>query len=104
MKRIKSQGDNDKLRRQAAEAVAIDALSFLAADIEHLGRFLAMTGIGPEAIRSAAHDPEFLTGVLDYMASDEALLVAFAQHAGLKPAVVERARVVLGGAWERDIP
>lgn len=90
--------------RQAAEAVAIDALSYLAADVEQLGRFLAITGIGPEAIRDAARDPNFLAGVLDYMASDETLLVAFATHADLKPATVERARALLSGVWERDIP
>lgn len=33
--------------REAAEFVAIQALSFVAADAEVLGRFLAETGIGP---------------------------------------------------------
>ncbi len=50
--------------------------SFLATDPERLGRFLAITGIGPEAIRTAAADPQFLAGVLDHVVSDEPLLLA----------------------------
>jgi hypothetical protein len=42
--------------------------------------------------------------VLDYFAGDEALLVAFADHAGIDPGEIERARAALGGVWERDVP
>lgn len=91
-------------RRHAAEVLAVAALSFLATEPEHLGRFLAMSGVGPDDIRKVAHDPHFLSGVLDHFAGDEALLVAFAQHQGIDPTEIERARVALGGVWERDIP
>ena len=46
-----------RITREIAENLAIQALSFLAADPERLGRFLAITGIGPDAIRKAAVDP-----------------------------------------------
>jgi hypothetical protein len=95
---------NDSTRREAAETLAISALAFLAADPEQLDRFLAVTGMGPENIRAAARDPGFLAGVLDHLAAHEALLVAFAQQAGIAPAEVERARAALGGGWERDTP
>ena len=94
-------------RQRAARGgrgVAIGALAFLASDREQLGRFLAVTGIGPDAIRDAARDPGFLSGVLDHVAGDETLLVAFADQAGIDPAEIERARAALGGAWERDMP
>jgi hypothetical protein len=42
--------------------------------------------------------------VLDHLAGNERLLVAFAHHQGIDPAEVERARAALGGAWERDTP
>lgn len=80
------------------ESLAIRALSFLAGDAERLGRFLAVTGLGPETIRRAASDPGFLAAILDYLASDETLLVAFAANAGVLPDAVTRARQRLGGA------
>lgn len=91
-------------RREQAEALAVAALSFLASEPEQLGRFLAVTGIGPERIREAARDRGFLAGVLDHFAGDEALLVAFSAQAGIDPAEIERARAAIGGVWERDLP
>ena len=41
---------DSQARHQAAEELAIAALSFIAAETERLGRFLALTGIGPESI------------------------------------------------------
>ena len=91
-------------RREGAETLAIAALSYLAAEPERLDRFLSLTGIGVDDIRAAAQEPHFLAGVLEHISNDEALLIAFADHAGIKPAEVERACAALGGAWERDIP
>jgi hypothetical protein len=89
---------------QAAEALAVAALGFIAAEPERLGRFLAESGIGPESIRQAAREPQFLAGVLDHVAGDEALLLAFAAEQEIDPDHVMRARRVLGGSWERDTP
>ena len=104
MKRGIAQGKQNAARREAAEALAIAALGYLASEPGHFGGFLAATGIGPDQIRNAARDPEFLSGVLDYLASDEALLVAFAKDQDIDPNQIERARAALGGAWERDLP
>jgi uncharacterized protein DUF3572 len=93
-----------KQRQEAAEELAIAALGFIAAEPERLGRFLAVTGIGPETIRDAAREPQFLGGVLDHIAGDERLLLAFASENGLDPSEVNRARDVLVGHWERDVP
>lgn len=91
--------------QEAAEALAIQAVTYIAADGERLGRFLAATGIGPAEIRSAAREPGFLLGVLDYLASDERLLTEFAAEAGFEPADIGKARAALGGEpWEREIP
>ena len=92
------------LTQQAAEGLAIQALTFIADDGERLGRFLATTGIGPAQIRAAAHEPGFLVGVLEYLAGDERLLQEFAAAAGFDPADVGKALAALGGHWERDIP
>jgi hypothetical protein len=92
-------------RQAAAEELAVAALGFIAGEPEQLGRFLAMTGIGPDSLREAAREPRFLAGVLDHVAADEALLLAFAAVNEIDPEAVMRARDVLtGGNWERDVP
>jgi hypothetical protein len=104
MKRGTAPNRQDKARQEAALALAIAALTYLASEPEHLGGFLAATGIGPDQIRSAAGDRDFLFGVLDYFSGDEALLVAFARDQEIDPAEIERARAALGSLWERDVP
>jgi hypothetical protein len=95
---------SNRERAQAAAELAIAALGFIAADPERLGRFLADTGIGPESIRQAAGEPRFLAGVLDHVAGDETLLLAFAAEQEIEPSSVMRARDALGGRWERETP
>ena len=93
------------LTQQAAEKLAIQALTFIAGDGERLGRFLAVTGIGPAEIRSAARQSGFLAGVLEYLAADERLAAAFALDACCEPADIGKAHTALGGTpWEREIP
>jgi hypothetical protein len=103
-RRSGSDQNRDDAQRAAAQALAVEALAFLAAEPERIGRFLALTGIGPDALRTAARDPDFLNGVLEYVTGDEPLLLEFAEHVQIKPGAVERARATLGGTWERDMP
>jgi len=93
----------DRISREAAEHLAIQALGYLASNAERLGRFLALSGLGPESIRAAAQDRAFLTGVLEYIVSDETLLVGYAEHAGIAPEQVAGVHAALAGqSWERD--
>lgn len=75
-----------------AEALAIEALTFLAADSERISRFLGLTGIAPETLRQAAGEPHFLASVLDYLLNDEALLLAFAANHNHRPEAIATAR------------
>ncbi len=91
--------------QEAAEALSIQALSFIAGDTERLGRFLAVTGIGPAEIRQAAREPRFLAGVLEFLVSDHKLAAEFAAEAGYTPADLANAYIALGGEpWEREVP
>jgi hypothetical protein len=90
--------------RDEAEMLAIQALTFIAQEPERLARFVDMTGIEVEQIRTAARDRGFLAGVLDHMLGDEILLIAFAAELGVDPAEIARARGVLGGQRERNVP
>ena len=91
--------------REAAEIVAIQALNFIGADGERLGRFLAETGIGPQSLRAAAAEPQFLACVLDFILRDDASVKTFAKVSDLHPSNIATAREILGDPkWERDVP
>jgi hypothetical protein len=81
-----------RLSQEAAEALAIDALTFLAAAPERLDRFMALCGLSPGNLRSAASSPGFLAAVLDHIAQEDALLLAFAENAGCDPKSILLAR------------
>jgi Protein of unknown function (DUF3572) len=80
-----------------AEELVVAALAFLAADPQRLARFLDLSGIAVESIRAAAREPGFLAGVLDHLASEEPMLVAFATEYGIDPLDVVAARDLLAG-------
>jgi hypothetical protein len=87
--------------REQAEQIAIAALGFIAADSELLPRFLALTGIEPGTIRTAAREPGFLAGVLQFIAAHEPTLIAFAESTGAKPAAVLEAMRALPAGDDR---
>jgi hypothetical protein len=78
-----------------AVALGLEGLAFLAEDGPRLGRFLALTGIGPERLRELADRPETLLAVFDHLLGDESLLLVFAASRSIAPESVGRARVVL---------
>ena len=91
--------------REVAEIVAIQALSFIAGEPERLGLFLAESGIGPETLRTAATDPQFLASVLDFVMRDDATVKAFAAASQLHPTNIAAAHQALNDPqWERDVP
>jgi len=88
---------------ETAEMLAVQALAFIAEDNSRLSGFVASTGVAVQSIRTAAREPSFLAGVLEHILSDENLLIAFAEGAGIDPADISRARRALGTMWERDL-
>ena len=86
----------------AAQAVALSALVFLLEDSGRTSRFLSVTGIEGEELARRIQDPAFLGGVLDFILEDEALLVAVAGAAGLRPDRVAGLRRRLPGCLPRD--
>ena len=84
-------------RVDEAEAIAIEALSFMATDAQRMLRFLDACGLTPHTLRAAAAAPGFLAAVLEHFAADPALVETYAANAGRDPAEVARAREVLEG-------
>ncbi|MCP4304970.1 MAG: DUF3572 domain-containing protein [bacterium] len=54
--------------------------------------------LAKRSLHQSAGEPDFLVGVLDYVLSDERLLVAFAENEGIPPESIGRARDRLDGA------
>lgn len=89
------------MRRAEAAEIGEQALVWLAGEPEALGAFLGASGLDPGDLRARAREPEFLGFLLDFLLSDEALLLAFCAAAGIAPALPARARAALPGG---DLP
>ncbi len=83
------------MSRAVAEALAVEGLSFLAAERARIERFLALSGLDPATLRAVAASPGFLAAVLDHLAGEEDLLLAFAANRGIDPEAIAMARHVL---------
>lgn len=84
--------------QDTAETIALQALTYILGSPEHLSRFIALTGYSSDDLRAAATSPEALGGVLDFVLSDERLLLDCADACQLKPEDLPRARNTLPGA------
>ena len=80
------------------ESIAIAALSWIAADGDLTSRFAALSGIEPADMRTAAAEPGFLAGVLDFVLAHEPTLMRFCDDNSLEPAAVVRAGQALAGS------
>jgi len=83
------------MNQSEAEAVALNVLNFLFDDETRLERFMNLSGIDPEALRTTAFDPDFLAGILDYLLQDETLVYLFAGAYNTAPDVPAKARRAL---------
>jgi hypothetical protein len=82
----------------SAETVAIEVLGYIAGDPDRLNRFLALTGLNPDSLRNAAGEPNFLLGILDYIAAYDPLLQEFATQREIAPEIIVKARDLLAKA------
>ena len=71
--------------REAAEAIALQGLAFLAEEPARLRRFLLITGLEPGEVRARASTPELMLAVLEHLAADESLLLVFAASHKIAP-------------------
>jgi len=76
------------LSRDEAETLGLNTLQFLAGDPARLGRFLALTGIGPAELKASAGEPHLLAAVLDHLLGDESLLLVFSAEYRVRPELI----------------
>ncbi len=86
-----------------AERLGIQVLSWLAADNDDLlGQFLGMTGIAADDLRTRSQDPEFLGFVLDFLLTDDAMVMAFCEDMNVSADQPMLARTSLPGGEVPD--
>jgi hypothetical protein len=70
---------------EGAEILALQALGWLAGDQDRLSRFLALTGLDPATLRALADSRDTARAVMDFLLSDEELLLDFCEIAQIRP-------------------
>ena len=60
-------------------------LGYLAENPEELVRFMGYAGYDPAALRNAVGSAQLTNGLIDYFASNEAILLALCANAQIKP-------------------
>jgi hypothetical protein len=64
-------------------------------------RFIDLTGIGTDELRSRAAEPALLAGLIRFLEAHEPDLVAVAEELGVSPEVLVQARRELEGEGKR---
>lgn len=81
--------------RAEAETLALGALAWVLGDDTRRDRFLALTGLSPATLRSNLGNGAVLGAVLDFLANNEADLVAAAAAIAMSPEAVVAAWEIL---------
>jgi hypothetical protein len=78
-------------------AVALHALGWTLGDDQRAERFLALTGLTPEALRVSLDQPATLAAAIRFLEAHEPDLIACAEAIGVAPADLPEARRRLEG-------
>ncbi len=78
-----------------AEALALAALTATLTDARRAERFLSLTGLSPDGIRSRLGDRSLLAACIAFLEGHEPDLVAVSEDVGVEPSALLRARLEL---------
>lgn len=87
-------------KQDSAEALALQALAWIANNPELLPVFMGATGASAEDLRRGATDPVFLGAILDFLLMDDAWVMEFCQATGLRYDAPMQARAALPGGQQ----
>ena len=76
---------------------ALQALGWVASDPDRLGAFLNMTGAAAADLAQSVAEPAFLGSVLDFLLSEDVLVIGFCDSQNLPYDTPMRARAALPG-------
>jgi hypothetical protein len=80
-----------------AATLALQALGFLLDSGPAMERFTDLTGFAPASLRERADESDFLVSVLDFLLSNEELLLRFCDDSEVDVRAVHMARHILAG-------
>lgn len=83
------------MNEEQAQIIGLQGLTYLAEDPEIFGGFLQLTGMSAQDIYANASETSTIIGILDYLLSDENLLLNFCSQASIPPELPRTARMVL---------
>jgi hypothetical protein len=83
--------------RRDAAAIALAALAATLGDERRAQRFIDLTGIGTDALRSRADDPALLAALLRFLEAHEPDLLSVSEQVGVSPDQLVAARRELDG-------
>lgn len=89
--------ENPRIGREIAETIAAQALAWVAGDAERINGFLNLSGLSPGELMAQAADPRTLGAVLDYLMTEDRMVMAFCDEAGLAYTIPQAARAALPG-------
>ena len=92
---VKNYAPPQKIGTEEAETLAVAAFSAITGDEERMSRFMSISGLRPETIRQAAESSRFFAAILEYVVSDEPLLIALATELGVRPERLMAAHLAL---------
>lgn len=98
---MKTRGESvDKITKpaQAAQTLALTALTWLLGQDDLVGAFLNASGAAPQDMAALAQTPLFQGAVLDFLMEDDARIIAFSDAQNLPYTAVQTARAALPGA------
>lgn len=90
--------DNIKIGGDAAQVMALEALSWILGRDDLLGNFLNNTGASPQDLAQLAKQPLFLGAVLDFLMEDDQRVIEFCADHSHPLTSVQAARASLPGA------
>ena len=85
------------MQQESAQILALQALTWLAADDQLLARFLDATGVGASDLAIRAGDADFMAAILDFLLQEDAWIIAFCDARGLPYTAPQSARAALPG-------
>ena len=97
-----NRGDNQVMRQEAAESLALGALGWMISQTDIIERFLNESGLSPGDLAAAATEPEFLAAVVDFILTQDDWVVAASAALDLSATRFVQLRAALPGGAVPD--
>ena len=94
---LKKQSFKSDVNTGFSAEIGVSAFGFLAGETEYFSRFASLTGLEVSDIAEISQSETFLAAVLQFVLSDDSLLLSFCQAHNHQPEDVNKAYFMLAG-------